>query len=393
MKLLVEYSVHFPPTLLKPDHLSKWKHPSITHCYGDKLNITTKLGKKIPFRDLNSIEKYFDGFVENTMEMIHDHLHAHTSVYPEATSFFLISETPGAYYTRFFVIKRFIELYDTVATCLDYIKIQVKDDTSLDLQRIQKFGIPKEGVSFLTSLLSFLYPFIQILEFVTNPSSRQNECLDLLTNYIEFLKKETFDCITPEEIQRIIINRMIDFEPTPQTIISILYDNEGKYRIEANKPISKDIDDVLNNARFEAYGVFHGNYDNYENPVTEMEIEHRKLANKVKEELILFTKNSIDHMGVNIEQYLNHSQYDLLRTIMKKVKGKVTNRIERVFMTWKEEELQLCIFQENEYQKRLLNMKSNLSLLSSDSGNCKAFIRFIQDNPRKRDDGRNECFV
>ena len=49
MKLLVEYSVHFPPTLLKPDHLSKWKHPSITHCYGDKLNITTKLGKKIPW--------------------------------------------------------------------------------------------------------------------------------------------------------------------------------------------------------------------------------------------------------------------------------------------------------------------------------------------------------
>ena len=41
---------------------------------------------------------------------------------------------------------------------------------------------------------------------------------------------------------------MIDFEPTPHTIISILYDNEGKYRIEANKPISKEIDDVLNNA-------------------------------------------------------------------------------------------------------------------------------------------------
>lgn len=396
MNVLMEYQNLFPPNRYNMDQLSKWKHPRLVHHTGDRLSVPLKSGRMVPFCELLTVDQFFDGVEEDTSDMITVDLTPSTTTFTNANVTFLLNSSSYTFYTRYFVLKRFLEVFNAIATSLEYIKMKSKSLSCIDSDRVLKFFLPEGGIETITNIISFLYPLIQILDFCSDPRSTQSETVSIIVDYMAFLKSETFSCITQDDLQRIILARGTIYNPIPTVLLSIIEDLQQKYTIPSNNVISPEVDLALNEARYEAYGIFHGSYMNYENPQTESEVEHRTHANKVKEELIGFIKSYVDRIGVNVDRYLDHSQFHLLNSIVKRVRGKASNHVEKNFFSFKKEELQLCMSENNQVDAMFLRIKGSLSCLQSchtiqkDDEMIKRLIRYIQAYSRLKANGTQD---
>lgn len=376
MKLLLEYQYRFPPTRPDLEKLVKWKHPLVLHNTGSKLLVTTKTGKRIPLQDLITVDQFFDDFEEDERDEIKCDLALNTNDFPVCNAIFLLDSHSEFYYARYFVLLRFMQVFDAIATSLDFIKMKAANSPSIDLERIRKFLLPEGSIDTILNVVVFLHPFIQILEYVTDPNTQQNNSVMLIHQLMSYLKKESFSVLSQEELQRIVLSREEYYTPISTTILSIV--NAIHNRSETKSMISPALNEEFDQARYEAYGLLHGNFDNYENPQTESEMEHRKQANQVREELISFNNHYVDCMGVDVDLYLEHSQFRLLNSIVKRVKRRASNHVERSFFSFDFREVALCARCHQPSDEMLLAVKGTLSCIVQDPKICKRYINYFQ---------------
>lgn len=389
MKLLIHSQLNFPPQRFNMLELSRWKHSAVLNRTGDSLLVETKMGKRVPLRELTTLDQFYEGYVEDESEMIQmDPVAYSTTTFPSTSPLFLINVSDTSYYTRFFVLLRFLEVYNAVWVSHDILKKQCTgvNESCIDAIRLKRLSLRKETFDVLTNLVSFLFPFIQVLEYSMDISCQQTVLSDMMRSLSQYMSQETFTCIKREDIERILINRSDVYNDIPSALLSIVNDSTQRFRVENDGSLSPEFNKVLNAARYEAYGVFHGSFDNYDNPQQENEKQDRIRANVVREELIGYVQSFSDRIGLDPDRYISHSPYVNLNLVMKRIRGKATSVVERNFFSFKKEELQLCSQQRaNAESISMLRVKGTLSCLSDNPFMIEKYIQYLQNYQRTRD--------
>lgn len=389
MKLLIHSQLNFPPQRFNMLELSRWKHSAALNRTGDTLLVETKMGHRVPLRDLVTLDQFYDGYIEDESEMIQlDPVTYSSTTFPTTSPLFLINVSDTSYYTRFFVLLRFLEVYNAVWVSHDILKKQCNsmNDMCLDAIRLKRLSLRKETFDILTNLVSFLFPFIQVLDYAMDVTCQQTILSDMMRNLIQFMSQETFTCIKHEDIERILVSRSDVYNDIPSALLSIVNNTTQRFKVENDGSISAEFNKVLNAARYEAYGVFHGSFDNYDNPQRESEKQDRIRANMVREELIGYVQSFSDRIGLDPDRYIAHSPYINLNLVMKRIRGKSTSVVERNFFSFKKEELQMCShLRANPENICMLRVKGTLSCLSDNPFMIEKYIQFLQNYQRMRD--------
>ena len=99
---------------------------------------------------------------------------------------------------------------------------------------------------------------------------------------------------------------------------------------------------------------------------------------------------SVDRIGLNVEDYLNYSPFQMLNTVMKMIKSQSTSRIEHNFNSFSKQELWLLSQEASEIDQMIVKIKGMLSCLHADDELMKKYIRYIKQYPKLKHSSQEE---